>query len=140
MSTKRLYALIYHKDNYYKSFKIKKRNGTDREIDAPDPYLRKIQKIILTEILYEKDLIHPNCEGFVKGRSIFTNAERHTQQNILWKIDIRDFFPSITTQRVVNTLQYIGFNEFISIKLAELMTYKGRLPQGAPTSPYLSNF
>ena len=132
--------LVYLANNKkYREFYIKKRDGRDRVIDAPEKDLIEIQRIILKEILYKKRFAHPSCHGFVRKKSIITNARKHTDKNILWKVDIKDFFPSITKKRILALFLYLGFSQDLSNMLSELVTYKDRLPQGAPTSPYLSN-
>jgi len=133
-----LKTLIKDKDRHYHSFYIPKNNGGRRLISAPTDYLRAIQKRVLRNIL-EKVPIHPSANGFKRQKSIITNAKNHTGQEIVLKIDIKEFFPSITYQRVKGVYMNLGYPEGVADALTGLTTYKGRLPMGAPTSPYLSN-
>lgn len=133
-----LQRLIKDKDNYYHRFYIPKSNGGRRLISAPTKDLKSIQRNILRNIL-ERVPIHPSANGFRRKRSILTNAENHIGQEIVIKMDIKDFFPSITYQRAKGIFMNFGYPEGVSDTLAELSTYKGQLPMGAPTSPYLSN-
>lgn len=133
-----LQRLIKEKDNYYHGFYIPKSNGGRRLISAPVDYLKAIQRKILRNVL-ERVPLHLSANGFRRERSIITNAESHLSQEIVIKIDLKDFFPSITFQRVKGVYISLGYPEKVAEALAELSTYKGRLPMGAPTSPYLSN-
>ncbi|GLI34008.1 retron St85 family RNA-directed DNA polymerase [Desulforhabdus amnigena] len=133
-----LLRLIQNKESYYHSFYIPKSHGGKRHICAPKAELKAIQKGILTEIL-EKVFVHPCANGFRRGRSIVSNAQNHVGQEIIIKMDIKDFFPSITFARVKGVYLDLGYPEGTAEALTELSTYKGRLPMGAPTSPYLSN-
>lgn len=133
-----LQRFIKDKDRYYYRFYIPKSNGGRRLISAPRNDLKMIQRKILGYIL-ERIPIHPSANGFRRERSIITNAENHMAQEIVIKIDAKDFFPSITYQRVKGVYANLGYPEKVADALTELTTYKGRLPMGAPTSPYLSN-
>lgn len=78
--------------------------------------------------------------GFEKGYSIAHNAMLHTQQAVVIKMDIKDFFPSITAATVEFYFREIGWNRHAAKLLSELCTHQyDSLPQGAPTSPKLSN-
>lgn len=123
----------------YHNFLIPKKSGGERIISAPNDQLKIIQKRI-KEIFLDKLPISIYAHGFVNGRSIVTNAIIHTKKNEVYNIDIHNFFPSITEKKV-----YIVFNKIMKLDnntskyLTNLCTYNGRLPQGAPTSPVLSN-
>jgi RNA-directed DNA polymerase len=133
-----LYYLVKEKERYYYHFCIPKSNGGIRHISAPKDKLKDLQKKILRDIL-ERVSVHPAVNGFKKGKSIITNAENHVGQEVLVKIDLKDFFPSISLERIKGVYLHLGYPEKVAEMLAELSTYKGRLPMGAPTSPYLSN-
>ncbi len=133
-----LQRLIKDKDRYYHGFYIPKSNGGRRLISAPKDELKMMQRKVLRNIL-DRVPIHQSANGFRRKRSILTNAKNHIGQEIVIKIDIKDFFPSITYQRVKGVYMNLGYPEGVADALAELSTYKGRLPMGAPTSPYLSN-
>ena len=179
----------YFGKEYYKVHKIKKKSGGTRTIEAPDPLLKKVQRCLLDRLLYPLSLPHKNSMGFRRNTSIKTNAERHfdpakATKQFLLKVDLKDFFPSITFDAVFEALQerlvmarhrsfygfsikqdywlrkrgfcgwgsvapcpdtqeerlhdYVRFVRFC-LGVCYLCTVDDRLPQGAPTSPYLSN-
>ncbi|MBI4653721.1 MAG: RNA-directed DNA polymerase [Nitrospirae bacterium] len=134
----RLKQLIKYKEKSYHNFYIPKSNGGKRLISAPTDHLKTIQRKILKDIL-ERVSLHPSANGFRIGRSVTTNAEKHTGQEVVIKIDIKDFFPSITNQRIKGIYVNLGYPDGVAETLTGLSTYKGRLPMGAPTSPYLAN-
>lgn len=122
----------------YKRFFTDKKNGGKREVLAPKEQLKRIQRRILSSIL-EKVYLSNYAEGFRKNHSILTNARRHTDQKVIVKIDIKDFFPSTTSKRVHGMFIALGYPEGVATILTDLTTYKGRLATGAPTSPAISN-
>jgi RNA-directed DNA polymerase len=109
-----------------------------RTINAPDAKTKAIQRTILRRLLQNLP-IHDAATGFRRGRSIVDNARPHTNKDIVIRMDVRDFFPSITEKRVYQFFQRIGWNRPASRWLARTCTFVGRLPQGAPTSPAISN-
>ena len=81
-----------------------------------------------------------SCHGFVKNKSILTNALPHVGAKTLMKFDIQDFFPSITLNLVVKQFRFFGYGINVSRYLGYLCVNSDFcLPQGAPTSPFLSN-
>jgi len=122
----------------YHQFTIPKRSGGQRTINAPDPQLKKLQRLILRRLL-TRLAAHPAATGFERGHSIVTNALPHAGKAIILKLDIRDFFPSIPAERVEACFRFIGWDEQSATILTRLCTHDGSLPQGAPTSPRLSN-
>ena len=137
-SSKMIHLFLDKKRKAYSTFKILKKNGSFREIDAPSKPMKIIQRWILQHILYHID---PGeyAHGFVIGRSIATNAVEHQGQKLVLGIDLKDFFPSIKYNRILGYFKTLGYKEEIAIILTEMCTFKWRLPQGAPTSPMLSN-
>lgn len=133
-----LYSYAYAAENFYRTFRVKKRSSGYRKISTPLPSLLEVQKWILTEIL-EKIQISKYAFGFVKKRSILDNARLHCGRNELLKIDIVDFFPSIDISRIITIFQLLGYPNNVSLILAKLCCLDDCLPQGAATSPYLSN-
>jgi len=123
---------------FYRPIYINKKNKEKREILAPSYKLKVIQKWILVNILSQLE-IHPSCHGFVVNKSIKTNAAVHLNQTIILSIDIKNFFDSITYKDVNDIFSRIEYFDEVTDILSELCTYKDKLPQGAPTSPYLSN-
>ncbi|MAA96171.1 MAG: RNA-dependent DNA polymerase [Rheinheimera sp.] len=133
-----LQKMIYCSRKFYRSFSIPKRNGSRRQIDAPYPTLLLCQKWIYENIL-KKTSVHHSAHGFIEKKSIITNALPHKNKKTLLKIDLKDFFPSIPLNWVVNHFLSLGYANNVSFYLASLCSLEGNLCQGAPTSPYLSN-
>ncbi|MDB5596854.1 MAG: hypothetical protein JWM36_3815 [Hyphomicrobiales bacterium] len=77
--------------------------------------------------------------GFVPKRSVKSNAEAHRRRRFIVNLDLQDFFPGITERRVAGLLRALGIDRRVSEIVAFLCCHMGRLPQGAPTSPVLSN-
>ncbi|NUM56123.1 MAG: RNA-directed DNA polymerase [Candidatus Hydrogenedentes bacterium] len=122
----------------YTTFHIPKRSGGQRTIHAPAPELKQLQRLILRRVL-ARLRAHPHAVGFERGHSIVTNAVCHVGQPVVAKLDIVDFFASTSARRVEEYFQRIGWNREAAALLTELCTYNGGLPQGAPTSPRISN-
>ncbi len=123
----------------YQIFFIPKKSGKWRKIEAPCDRLKLIQKWIKNEIL-EKLIISDYAKGFKKECSIFQNAVEHINQELVINVDIQDFFPSIKYPEVYKVFFYAGYTKQVSYLLAKLCTNNNDvLPQGAPTSPILSN-
>lgn len=155
-------------DSLYRVYQIPKESGGFRTIEAPSKLLKRVQRVILEKVLYQSFRISNQAMGFVPHRSIKGNALRHCnfQQRLdntgrwLWKMDLKDFFPSISANQALKGLidtfnlmqdgsplvrmkaityrqpyNYVSY--FMGIMY--LCTYRERLPQGAPTSPFLSN-
>lgn len=124
----------------YTSFSIVKRNGKEfRTISAPRHDLKRIQQLIADELA--KTYNAPKCvNGFVKDRSIANNAINHTKKVSVLNIDLKDFFPSISAARVRGLfIKYYNFPKEVADTLTNLVCHDGRLPQGAPSSPIISN-
>jgi hypothetical protein len=124
----------------YETFTIPKKNGETRTIDAPKIKLLTIQRAFAEEL--EKVYPPKRCvHGFVSGKSIVTNAEQHIKKRYVFNIDLKDFFATIQFARVRNILISEPFNYPYSQAtiLAQICCHKGALPQGAATSPILSN-
>jgi retron-type reverse transcriptase len=82
---------------------------------------------------------HPAATGFERGKSIVTNAAPHVGQQVVIKMDIVDFFPSIRSRRIDAYFRRVGWSAQAAALLTRLCTHEDGLPQGAPTSPRLSN-
>lgn len=143
-----------HTFHRYHKFKIKKKTGGFRLITAPRNKSFRLMLSAVNELL--KALYTPSdyAMGFTEGRSVVTNANIHKGQNYVFNIDLKDFFPSIEQPRVWKRLQLKPFN--FPVKIASLLaglcsmqdireaedgtkkTYYV-LPQGAPTSPIITN-
>ncbi len=160
LSIRELRWMTYHRDAatglHYRRFTVPKADGSGREIWAPLPRLKAAQRWILREIV-EHLPVHGAAHGFLPGRSILSNAAVHTGARILLNMDLKDFFPTVSFRRVKGVFRNAGYREQIATLLALLCTESPRkvvthddktyyialgprcLPQGAPTSPALTN-
>ncbi len=152
--------LAFHREvdtgSHYQYWTIPKRDGGQRLISSPKPTLKKAQRWILRQIA-ERLPVHGAAHGFLPGRSIFSNAAVHAGARQIIKLDIRNFYPTVTWRRVKGLFRKGGYGEQVATVLAllcteaprELLELNGKpyhvangpraLPQGAPTSPALSN-
>ncbi|WP_022794325.1 retron St85 family RNA-directed DNA polymerase [Marinococcus halotolerans] len=139
VSKKILYLMIKQQDQFYSSFQLLKKNGSYRNISKPKFSLKLTQRWILEEILYK---IETSNEALAFKKNVNgpkDNAEHHKYSLYLLQIDLENFFPSITKKQVFYIFKNIGYDNKVSNTLSNLCTYKDVLPQGAVTSPYLSN-
>jgi RNA-directed DNA polymerase len=122
--------------------RIAKRDGSTRLLHSPNPILKKLQRLLLRKV-FQRLKIHPAATGFHQKDSIVTHAKRHVGRAIVVRIDIRNFFSSTTEPRLFAYFLKIGWSRRAANTLLQLTTHQmsGRrcLPQGAPTSPILSN-
>jgi len=133
-----LASVVNSNTSHYRTFNIPKRSGGSREITAPYPALLECQNWIYRNIL-TKTLIHPAAQGFTAKKSIVTNAKVHINQKQFLKIDLKDFFPSITINQVMTYFKELGYTNKVAYYLSAICCYGEVLPQGAPSSPALSN-
>lgn len=125
--------------NYsYSRFTIPKRRGGARSIEAPSDALKSLQRSVLRRLLNPLPF-HAAATGFVPGRSIVDNARPHAGRGVVINIDLENFFPSITAEQVRKAFRSLGWGRAAAAILTNICTHEGRLPQGAPTSPALSN-
>lgn len=178
---KKIRSIAFNRKKHYKKFFIPKSDGIrKRMILAPDDELKKLQLRILNDYLYVHFIPSVYATGFVVDRSIVDNAMSHVGSKIIVNIDIKDFFPSITANMIVQDVFYIPIkkgiengrrkrimeeenkmmhqveehrfrltkdeNDIVTLYanlLTKIVTYPyswgSALPQGAPTSPALSN-
>lgn len=122
----------------YQTFEIPKRSGGTRTIAAPNPDLKKLQRRILRRVL-AKLKTHPAATGFEPGHSIVSNAMPHAGQDVVIRLDLKDFFPHTSAKKADAYFRKIGWNAEAAALLTKLCTHDYALPQGAPTSPRLSN-
>jgi hypothetical protein len=136
----KLHAIAFATHLYYRSFQIPKRTGGWREIMAPTPDLDLIQRWIAENILKPGFQSVDDCvTAYTSGRSILTHVAPHIDSLQLIKLDIKDFFPSITTQTIFKLFESLGYTKAVARTLAAVTTVHGHLPQGSPSSPLLSN-
>lgn len=136
-------------DNYYapypkykknKDGTIKYKNGVaqKRDISPSLDRLKEIQKRIKNNILKQYDF--PDfIQGGVRGKDNISNGETHKGNKYFFNTDLKKFFPSIKYKTVYNTFIELGFSADVSSILTKLTTYKGCIPQGIPTSTYITN-
>jgi retron-type reverse transcriptase len=122
----------------YRTFTVLKRTGGVRRIDAPQRDLKALQRRILRRLL-ARLRCHPSATGFERGHSIVTNAVLHTGKPVVVRMDIKGFFGATRARRVEQYFRRIGWNRAAAALLTRICTHNGGLPQGAPTSPRLSN-
>jgi len=133
----------------YINFEIRKKYGGVREISAPINGLKIIQQKLncILQLVYEpKNVVHgfvpkKNIDGIDQIKNIVTNAKVHLKKKFVFNIDLKDFFPSINFGRVRGMFIGLPYNldPKVSTILAQLCCCNNQLPQGAPTSPTISN-
>ena len=126
----------------YTTFEVSKRRGGIRTIDAPARKLKAMQRIVATDLAATLGSNSPVAHSFMPGRSVISNALPHVRRATVARVDLKDFFHQINFGRIKGVFQSAPFllPDDISTVLAQLCCYEGRLPQGAPTSPTLSNY
>ncbi len=122
----------------YRQVSIPKRNGRKRRLQIPDAPTHAVQRKIL-RLLLQRIPVHEAATGFEKGKSIVDHAQPHTESEVVICLDLVDFFPSTHSRRVEAFFQRIGWNPETARWLTTWVCFNGGLPQGAPTSPKLSN-
>lgn len=156
--------VINHPTRYYKEFNIKKSNGTSRIIKSPRNRLMFVQKKI-KKFLDKNYISNQYSHGFIKNKSIKSNANVHLNKRYVLTFDIQDYFSSITQHNVYlallkllkNELNRTSFKDYklslntsypdkkliwiISMLTTTIVEPGGKrvLPTGSPTSPILSN-
>lgn len=162
MRPSRLINMVKDRDHLYNTYKVRKKSGGHRWIMSPIEELRVVQYWILNQVL-NKISVHDAAHGFVKEKSIVSNAEQHTGKEVVLNIDLYRFFDTITEKRVYGLIRGLGYTDKLSLDLARLLCvkpdvdywdtikkekvfdevyitgYEAILPQGAPTSPIISN-
>lgn len=133
-----LKKVTLHPSYFYRDFEITKKNGKKRSIAEPLPSLKEIQIWILKNIL-NNVLISAFAKAYKPKTSLIENLKFHKSQPKVFTLDLENFFPSIKTAAVEKVFLDLGYSKTVSNMLAKLCTKDNSLPQGAPTSPYLSN-
>ena len=145
ISLRKLTAILYgtERSTFYKAITLHKANGSERSIHAVKGALKNLQRVVLEKLNAH---FHPTAyaHGFIKGRSIVTNAHFHRQKRRVIKVDLKDFFPSITFPRVAGMFRAPPFSfgdeaATIFSQIVCLPGQPGSLPQGGVTSPYVAN-
>jgi RNA-directed DNA polymerase len=135
-----LWWMIWTKKDMYDVFDIPKRGkaGGKRSIQNPKPRLKNLQRLILSKIL-ESVPVGDHIGAYIPGRSCMDTATQHLKRSVIISMDIKDFFPSVKRSMIRRFLKSLGYNHLTTSMLAELMTYKNFVPQGAPTSGLIAN-
>ncbi|WP_375560821.1 reverse transcriptase domain-containing protein [Bernardetia sp. OM2101] len=140
ITKKNISYFAFHKKERYNRILIPKKNGTDRVLNAPVPFLKMLQRCLNTalNIVFTP---HYSAYGFVPNKNIAQNAQQHINRNFVFNVDLLDFFSNIQFKRVKTVLELSPFNlnDELAFLIANLCCYNNTLPQGAPTSPTLSN-
>ena len=123
---------------FYRNFQIPKKREGFRGICSPYPKLAYVQSWLKENIL-DGLTISDNAYAYTKGRSHIRNARAHIGARELLKLDIKNFFDNIKTSQVKRVYLNCGYSNNVASVLSNLCTYNGSLPQGACTSPILSN-
>jgi len=124
--------------SFYRKFTIKKKTGKLRYLNEPLPSLKEIQIWILNDILYSVP-VSKFAKAYIRKRNIVDNVRFHRNKEKVVSLDIENFFSSIRRTSIENVFKKLGYSSNVSNLLSKLCCCDDILPQGAPTSPYLSN-
>lgn len=137
-------------DSYYNSFEISKKSGGVRKIDAPTQILKVIQRKLSRclynyhdDILKEHNINVNISHAFERKKGIISNAKIHRNKRYILNVDLKDFFDCFHFGRVKGFFvsnEYFKLPEEVATVIAQLTCYNGKLPQGAPTSPIITNY
>lgn len=134
-----LYVLSNHTERHYTPCTIAKQDGTMRTLLVPDPLLKKVQKNILSHVL-DNLTLSSYATAYRKNVNIVCNASPHSGQRQLLNMDIQHFFDSISYPMIQRSaFPHSIFPPAVAALLTHLCCYQDYLPQGAPTSPTISN-
>ncbi len=150
------YSRSTARTTHYRRFRLAKKSGGTRLISAPLPRLKRMQRWLLDHVL-DKVASHDAAHGFRAGRSIVSNAQGHVGARVVVNVDLKDFFPTVTFPRIRGVFRSLGYGEFAATLFALIASEPDttrveldavayhvaegprRLPQGAPTSPAITN-
>lgn len=143
LPSRRIEAIARSASHRYKTYQVKKKRGGFREISHPSKVLKGLQRWLLHTTL-DSLPVHPAAAGYVRGKNIADNAGRHVESRYLLRMDLLEFFPSITAQDIRSYVSVHGSrfpdwaDEDVSL-FCHIVCRHGKLTIGAPTSPALSN-
>jgi hypothetical protein len=138
VGTKERKFLEKHSAYRYTQATIPKRRGGTRELLVPERRLKFLQRKTL-DLLQQIHSPRAPVHGFIKDRSAITNASEHQTRPYLLNLDLRNYFGAITHRRVLGMLRALGLHEEVAAAVCSICVTRNQLPQGAPTSPILSN-
>lgn len=130
--------VLQNLDTSYSTHRIPKRNGSWRVLTVPNEQLKALQRNLVRRSLGHYRA-HDAAHGFVPGRSNISHASVHTGSELIVRLDLRDFFGSTTADDGYLYFRRVGWSRLASRELIRLCFVDGALPQGAPSSPVLSN-
>lgn len=133
-----LVKYIHDNERFYNSSYIKKKSKDLRHISNPNRELKAIQRWILRKILSSLSP-SPYATGFIQKKSIIDNARPHRGNQYILSIDLKNFFTTVKASYVFSIFKSVGYASKLAYYLTSICTLNGALPQGAPTSPMLSN-
>lgn len=133
-----LYSVSASASHFYREYRVAKKSGGYRTLNEPLPTLKAVQKTIINDILCNVEP-HKVAKAFRKNHTLRGNASIHRRRPFMLKIDIKDFFSNIDQHAVYTLFYELGYTQQIARLLTGLCTLNNGLPQGAPTSPMLSN-
>ena len=125
-------------ENYHTVVIHRGRGHRNRILSVPNNLLKNVQRGILERYLYQIETSEYST-AYCKGKSLLDNASPHIGKECILKLDISHFFDSITDDSVYLVFKQFGLSVPATSLLTHLCTYNGKLPQGAPTSPYIAN-
>ncbi|WP_372744148.1 retron St85 family RNA-directed DNA polymerase [Lutibacter sp.] len=131
-------SMIHSPKSFYREFRIPKKRGGYRDIVTPYQSLLEIQQWI-SEHIFSQLEVHNAAFAYVKKRNVALNANEHIGCKEMLKIDLKDFFFNIKIPRVRELFNRVGYSKEIAGYLTKLCCLDGALPQGAATSPIISN-
>lgn len=135
---KELKKIWWYRNKMYDTFAVSGKGGKVRTISAPNDRLAHLQRGVL-DIVTPLYRVRRPVHGFVNGRSVKTNAESHLKQRFVLNLDLLDFFPSISEGRVSGLFRALGIDYRTAEIIGRICCLNACLPQGAPSSPLLSN-
>ncbi len=138
VSPRLLSGFIKAPQNHYRHFSLVKKTGGLRPISSPKIFIKTVQYWILDYLLFRLPQ-HEFCFSYKKGFSVKNNATIHLDAKYILCVDIENFFGNINRHQIKNLLVKNKFNNDIADAISGIVTLDDSLPQGAPTSPILSN-
>lgn len=138
ISPRLIVQIVRNPARHYRTFPLKKKGGGVRIIESPRNFLKVIQQF-LTDYYLSGLPVHEDVHSYRSGHSIVTNATRHSGKKFVANMDIENYFGSISRANVARILGRAGFSPASVEIVSRLCTKDDVLPQGAPTSPALSN-